>query len=244
MRIKSYACLLGAALLLATASSAAAQEFRATVRGQILDSSKGALPGATVSMTNTEWNHNRNPESTVGRHEARDRRHPRVGRRSRQALLWRPGMAARRRLRRRRRLSGDPVHAPGLRGLGHLRQERHRGGSGLRPRTVPYRVRIEGARNDLLRRGVEVSDVFHGGDNVYAGTDEPYLFGRVRVGGPDPDHGSYRSFASFSDPDGNGWLFQEVTTRLPGRIDSNATSFASAGSEKRDVARGARTRRA
>ena len=87
---------------------------------------------------------------------------------------------------------------------------------------------IEAARDDLLRRGVEVSDVFHGGDNVYAGTDEPYLFGRVRVDGPDPDRGSYRSFASFSDPDGNGWLFQEVTTRLPGRIDSNATSFASA----------------
>jgi Carboxypeptidase regulatory-like domain/TonB-dependent Receptor Plug Domain len=56
MRIKSYACLLGAALLLAAASSAAAQEFRATVRGQVLDSSKGALPGATVSMTNTETN--------------------------------------------------------------------------------------------------------------------------------------------------------------------------------------------
>ena len=56
MRMKSYACLLGAALMLATASGAAAQEFRATVRGQILDSSKGALPGATVSMTNTETN--------------------------------------------------------------------------------------------------------------------------------------------------------------------------------------------
>ena len=87
---------------------------------------------------------------------------------------------------------------------------------------------IETARHELRGRGVEISEVFHGGDNVYAGTDEPYLFGRVRVGGPDPDHGSYRSFASFSDPDGNGWLFQEVTTRLPGRIDSNATSFASA----------------
>ena len=56
MRMKSYACLLGAALMLATASGAAAQEFRATVRGQILDSSKGALPGATVSLTNTETN--------------------------------------------------------------------------------------------------------------------------------------------------------------------------------------------
>jgi hypothetical protein len=48
------------------------------------------------------------------------------------------------------------------------------------------------------------------------------------VSGRDPEHGSYRSFASFSDPDGNGWLFQEVTTRLPGRIDAATTTFASA----------------
>jgi catechol 2,3-dioxygenase-like lactoylglutathione lyase family enzyme len=75
---------------------------------------------------------------------------------------------------------------------------------------------IEAARAELLGRGVEVSEVFHGG-SVYAGTDEPYLFGRLRVNGRDPQHGSYRSFASFRDPDGNGWLFQEVTTRLPGR---------------------------
>jgi catechol 2,3-dioxygenase-like lactoylglutathione lyase family enzyme len=87
---------------------------------------------------------------------------------------------------------------------------------------------IEAAREELLRRGVEVSEIFHGGDGVYAGPDEPYLFGRIRVGGPDPEHGSYRSFASFSDPDGNGWLFQEVTTRLAGRIDSTTTNFASA----------------
>jgi catechol 2,3-dioxygenase-like lactoylglutathione lyase family enzyme len=87
---------------------------------------------------------------------------------------------------------------------------------------------IEAARENLLRRNVKVSEVFHGADDVYAGPDEPYLFGRIRVKGPDPAHGSYRSFASFSDPDGNGWLFQEITTRLPGRIDSTATSFASA----------------
>ena len=87
---------------------------------------------------------------------------------------------------------------------------------------------IEAARKNLLRRGVEVSEVFHGADDVYAGPDEPYLFGRIRVSGPDPEHRSYRSFASFSDPDGNGWLFQEITTRLPGRIDSTATTFASA----------------
>jgi hypothetical protein len=50
--------------------------------------------------------------------------------------------------------------------------------------------------------------------------------GRVR--GPAPDHGSYGTFVTFSDPDGNGWLVQEVTTRLPGRVDADATGFASA----------------
>jgi catechol 2,3-dioxygenase-like lactoylglutathione lyase family enzyme len=87
---------------------------------------------------------------------------------------------------------------------------------------------IAAARENLLRRGVEVGEVFHGGGDVFAGPDEPYLFGRIRVNGPDPSHSSYRSFASFRDPDGNGWLFQEITTRLAGRIDSTATSFASA----------------
>jgi catechol 2,3-dioxygenase-like lactoylglutathione lyase family enzyme len=87
---------------------------------------------------------------------------------------------------------------------------------------------IEAARDELLRRGIQISEVFHGASGVYAGTDEPYLFGRLRVSGPDPEHGSYRSFASFRDPDGNGWLFQEVTTRLPGRIDPATTTFASA----------------
>ena len=87
---------------------------------------------------------------------------------------------------------------------------------------------IEAARKELLGRGVEISEVFHDASGVYAGPDEPYLFGRRRVSGQDPDHRSYRSFASFNDPDGNGWLFQEVTTRLPGRIDSAATAFGSA----------------
>jgi catechol 2,3-dioxygenase-like lactoylglutathione lyase family enzyme len=85
---------------------------------------------------------------------------------------------------------------------------------------------VEAAHKELLDRGVEVSEVFHN-EGVYAGTDEPYLFGRARVSGPDPEHRSYRSFASFKDPDGNGWIFQELTTRLPGRIDSGVTSFAS-----------------
>jgi catechol 2,3-dioxygenase-like lactoylglutathione lyase family enzyme len=65
---------------------------------------------------------------------------------------------------------------------------------------------IEAARADLIRKGVDVSDPFH-----YAGIRGP------RLPGPDPDRGSYRSYASFSDPDGNGWLLQEIKTRLPGR---------------------------
>ena len=86
---------------------------------------------------------------------------------------------------------------------------------------------IEAARNALLGRGVAISEAFHAGGDVHVGADEPYLFGRVRLNGADPARGSYRSYASFSDPDGNGWLLQEVTARLPGRIDGNGTSFTS-----------------
>ena len=86
---------------------------------------------------------------------------------------------------------------------------------------------IGAARNDLLSRGVEVSEAFHDAGGVYTGPDEPYLFGRLRVSGADPEHRSYRSFASLKDPDGNGWLFQEVTTRLPGRVDGDTTFTSS-----------------
>src|SRR5471030_3118574 len=86
---------------------------------------------------------------------------------------------------------------------------------------------FEAARKELVGRGVEISEVFHDAAGVYAGPDEPYLFGRVRVSGPDPARSSYRSFASFNDPDGNGWLFQELTHRAPGRVDAAATTFAS-----------------
>jgi catechol 2,3-dioxygenase-like lactoylglutathione lyase family enzyme len=85
---------------------------------------------------------------------------------------------------------------------------------------------IEAARKELLDRGVAVSEVFHAGDK-HTGPDEPYLFGTVRVSGPDPQRGTYRSYVSFKDPDGNGWLLQEVTARLPGRVDPNQTTFAS-----------------
>src|SRR4051812_35141754 len=86
---------------------------------------------------------------------------------------------------------------------------------------------LEAARSELLSRDVAISKVFHDGGGLYDGADEPYLFGRLRVGGPDPEHRSYRSFASFSDPDGNGWLLQEITARLPGRVDSLDTTFTS-----------------
>jgi catechol 2,3-dioxygenase-like lactoylglutathione lyase family enzyme len=86
---------------------------------------------------------------------------------------------------------------------------------------------IEAARSELIGRGVDVSEVFHGAGDVHAGPDEPYLFGRARVSGPDKERSSYRSFASFADPDGNGWLFQEITQRLAGRIDTGITTFAS-----------------
>jgi catechol 2,3-dioxygenase-like lactoylglutathione lyase family enzyme len=87
---------------------------------------------------------------------------------------------------------------------------------------------VEAARAELVGKGVEVSEAFHDSAGEYAGSDEPYLFGRKRVGGVDPDHRSYRSFASFHDPDGNGWLFQQITARLPGRVDPAAATFASA----------------
>ena len=82
---------------------------------------------------------------------------------------------------------------------------------------------IEAARDDLTRHGAEPSEVFHdeGGVFHHGGTD-------ARVPGPAPQHGSYGSFLSFSDPDGNGWLLQEITTRLPGRLDPSTTDFSSA----------------
>jgi catechol 2,3-dioxygenase-like lactoylglutathione lyase family enzyme len=84
---------------------------------------------------------------------------------------------------------------------------------------------VAAARKELLERGVKVSEIFHAG-GAFTGTDEPYLLGRHRKAGPDPKGQSYQSFASFGDPDGNGWFFQEITQRLPGRVDAD-TTFAS-----------------
>jgi catechol 2,3-dioxygenase-like lactoylglutathione lyase family enzyme len=83
---------------------------------------------------------------------------------------------------------------------------------------------IDAARNELLARAVKVSNVFHAGT---PGAQFQPDGTSGRVSGPSPDHATYGSFATFSDPDGNGWLLQEVTTRLPGRIDAGETTFAS-----------------
>ena len=95
---------------------------------------------------------------------------------------------------------------------------------------------IAAAHADLLGHDVEISEVFHDGAGVYAGQDEPYLFGRVRASGRDPEQRSYRSFASFRDPDGNGWLLQEITARLPGRVETARPSPRRSISRRRCVA--------
>jgi catechol 2,3-dioxygenase-like lactoylglutathione lyase family enzyme len=91
--------------------------------------------------------------------------------------------------------------------------------------TVPD---VDTAREDLAGRGVEISEVYH----CATGTACRFKEGTgpfERVNGLAPDRASYSSFASFSDPDGNSWILQEVTTRLAGRVDPTTTSFTSVG---------------
>jgi catechol 2,3-dioxygenase-like lactoylglutathione lyase family enzyme len=83
---------------------------------------------------------------------------------------------------------------------------------------------IAAARAELVARGASVSDVFHA---ETPGAQFQPDGARGRAKGPSPDHATYGSFATFNDPDGNVWLLQEVTTRLPGRIESGETMFAS-----------------
>jgi len=80
---------------------------------------------------------------------------------------------------------------------------------------------IEAARAELAARGIDVSEVFHYAGGPFNNTVEP-----ARVSGRDPEGRSYFSFVSFDDPDGNSWLVQEITTRLPGREWKRATDTA------------------
>ncbi|MFJ9836562.1 VOC family protein [Streptomyces sp. NPDC101169] len=82
---------------------------------------------------------------------------------------------------------------------------------------------IEAAHEELTRRGADPSEVFHDAGGVFHHADTD-----ARVPGPDAGRGSYGSFLSFTDPDGNGWFLQEITNRLPGRLDPATTEFASA----------------
>jgi hypothetical protein len=68
---------------------------------------------------------------------------------------------------------------------------------------------IVATREELAERGVNVTEVYHGPGSPF--------FPKARIPGPDPDRASYNSYASFEDPDGNGWTLQEITSRLPGR---------------------------
>lgn len=81
---------------------------------------------------------------------------------------------------------------------------------------------IEVARAELVRKGVEASAVFHDAAGGYNRFDPA-----ARADGPDPERRSYASFVTFNDPDGNGWVLQEITSRFPGRIDPGVTSFGS-----------------
>lgn len=92
---------------------------------------------------------------------------------------------------------------------------------------------VQAARDAIAALGVAVSEVFHEGS--LGDRFDP----DTRVTGAAPDGATYGSFASFGDPDGNTWLLQEITTRLPGRIDSAATSFASASELSKALQRAA-----
>ena len=82
---------------------------------------------------------------------------------------------------------------------------------------------IVAAYGELKQRGAEPSEVFHDAGGVFHHSSSD-----ARVPGPDPKRSSYGSFLSFNDPDGNGWLLQEITNRLPGRLDPSVTAFSSA----------------
>ena len=111
-----------------------------------------------------------------------------------------------------RQISGVTVHSPRLRGVDHFRQGITSKKLGSADRLRFAVKNIDAARKDLIARGVAVTEVFH-----YAGGPFNNSVENPRVDGLDPEGRSYFSFASFEDPDGNCWLLQEITSRLPGR---------------------------
>ena len=106
---------------------------------------------------------------------------------------------------------GHTIHSSSVGGVDHLRQGSHVGETWLGGLVLAV-DNVDAARDDLIARGVKVSEVFH-----YAGGPFNNAVENPRVAGRDPEGRTYFSFASFEDPDGNRWLLQEITTRLPGR---------------------------
>jgi hypothetical protein len=103
--------------------------------------------------------------------------------------------------------------------LDHLRHERHDGCASAKGLHLIVSD-IQAARRELLRRGVTISEPFHDAVGIFHHANPKDL-----LRGPNPERKSYASYASFSDPDGNGWVFQEITARLTGYIAPGDTSF-------------------
>ena len=148
-------------------------------------------------------------DNATGRPEARSDDHPRLGRRASEGVLRQPRLAARRHAAQR-----GAAHAARLGVLGAVRRHPTAAtpGSGKGYLVVSD---IDAALAGLAAAGIEVANVSHFGPDF-----KP-------VSGVDPDHRSYSSRAEVHDPDGNVWLFQEITTRLPGRVDATTTSYSS-----------------
>ena len=146
----------------------------------------------------------RNRERAARRHEARGHRHPRLGCRSRQALLQQAGLEARRRLRRRRPFPGRAVHASGLAGLDPLRQGSDVGRARLGERALSSSCPTSRRRAPISSAAVST---WAKSSTRRSGTSAD----------PRPGSGAAQllSYAAFKDPDGNTWLLQEVTVRFP-----------------------------
>jgi catechol 2,3-dioxygenase-like lactoylglutathione lyase family enzyme len=93
---------------------------------------------------------------------------------------------------------------------------------------------VEAAHDDLADRGADPSDVFHDGSGGYNRWDTS-----VRAAGPDPERRTYASFLEFTDPDGNLWQLQEITSRLPGRVEATTATYSSADELRRALERAA-----
>ena len=152
-----------------------------------------------------------------------------------EGVLRAPWLEARRRRHPRRRLAPDPVHAPGIRAARSSSAPSLTSAAPGSAQSLYLVVSdVEAARRELVAAGPRSARCSTKAASVLASIPPA----ERRLSGPAPEHSSYGSFATFSDPDGNGWLLQEVTTRLPGRVDPGTTSSRSASRPGRRLASG------